>query len=100
VQEDNVVGTRSDRLTPKEIRIEALIVHGCKNRQIATRLKTTEQVIRNYLRNIYDKTGVSDRLGLVVFTFHHRVLVLLCYKRDTLLRLFWRCNLLGSTLME
>jgi DNA-binding CsgD family transcriptional regulator len=56
------------------MRIVALIVQGCKNREIATRLKTTEQVIKNYLRSIYDKTGVSDRLELALFTLHHRVL--------------------------
>ena len=68
-------GTRvRDRLTPKEMRIVALIVQGCKNREIALRLKTTEQVIKNYLRSIYDKTGVSDRLELALFTIHHRVL--------------------------
>ena len=73
--EDDMVGTRvRDRLTPKEMRIVALIVQGCKNREIATRLKTTEQVIKNYLRSIYDKTGVSDRLELALFTIHHRVL--------------------------
>jgi DNA-binding NarL/FixJ family response regulator len=73
--EDDLVGTRvRDRLTPKEMRIVALIVQGCKNREIAMRLKTTEQVIKNYLRSIYDKTGVSDRLELALFTIHHRVL--------------------------
>jgi DNA-binding NarL/FixJ family response regulator len=73
--EDDMVGTRvRDRLTPKEMRIVALIVQGCKNREIAIRLKTTEQVIKNYLRSIYDKTGVSDRLELALFTIHHRVL--------------------------
>lgn len=73
--EEDVVGTRvRDRLTPKEMRIVALIVQGCKNREIAIRLKTTEQVIKNYLRSIYDKTGVSDRLELALFTIHHRVL--------------------------
>ncbi len=74
-QEEDMVGTRvRDRLTPKEMRIVALIVQGCKNREIALRLKTTEQVIKNYLRSIYDKTGVSDRLELALFTIHHRVL--------------------------
>jgi DNA-binding NarL/FixJ family response regulator len=74
-QEEDMVGTRvRDRLTPKEMRIVALIVQGCKNREIAHRLKTTEQVIKNYLRSIYDKTGVSDRLELALFTIHHRVL--------------------------
>lgn len=73
--DEDLVGTRvRDRLTPKEMRIVALIVQGCKNREIATRLKTTEQVIKNYLRSIYDKTGVGDRLELALFTIHHRVL--------------------------
>jgi len=73
--EDDMVGTRVlHRLTPKEIRIVALIVQGGKNREIAIRLKTSEQVIKNYLRSIYDKTGVSDRLELALFTIHHRVL--------------------------
>ncbi len=73
--EEDLVGSRvRDRLTPKEMRIVALIVQGCKNREIATRLKTTEQVIKNYLRSIYDKTGVSDRLELALFTIHHRAL--------------------------
>jgi DNA-binding NarL/FixJ family response regulator len=73
--EEDMVGTRvRDRLTPKEMRIVALIVQGCKNREIANRLKTTEQVIKNYLRSIYDKTGVGDRLELALFTIHHRVL--------------------------
>jgi DNA-binding NarL/FixJ family response regulator len=73
--EEDMVGTRvRDRLTPKEMRIVALIVQGCKNREIANRLKTTEQVIKNYLRSVYDKTGVGDRLELALFTLHHRVL--------------------------
>src|SRR2546430_3310364 len=40
----------------------------------ATQLGTTEQVIKNYLRNVYDKIGVSDRLELALFTIHHRIL--------------------------
>ncbi|HEX4022859.1 MAG TPA: response regulator transcription factor [Acidobacteriaceae bacterium] len=63
------------RLTPKEMKIVALIVQGYKNKEIAAQLGTTEQVIKNYLRSIYDKTGVSDRLELALFTIHHRVLV-------------------------
>jgi DNA-binding NarL/FixJ family response regulator len=71
----DTVGARvRDRLTPKEMQIVALIAQGCKNKQIATQLNTKEQVIKNYLRSIYDKTGVSDRLELALFTIHHRVL--------------------------
>ena len=69
------VGTRvRDRLTPKEMQIVALIVQGCKNKDIAMQLGTKEQVIKNYLRSIYDKSGVSDRLELALFTIHHRAL--------------------------
>src|ERR1019366_3059421 len=73
--EEDLVGTRvRDRLTPEEMRIVALIVQGCKNREIALRLKTTEQVIKNYLRSIFDKAGVSDRLELALFTIRHPAL--------------------------
>ncbi len=74
-ENDDFVGARvRDRLTPKELRIVALIVQGYKNKEIATQLGTTEQVVKNYLRNVYDKIGVSDRLELALFTIHHRIL--------------------------
>jgi DNA-binding NarL/FixJ family response regulator len=73
--DNDMVGARvRDRLTPKELRIVALIVQGYKNKEIAGQLGTTEQVIKNYLRNVYDKIGVSDRLELALFTIHHRIL--------------------------
>jgi DNA-binding NarL/FixJ family response regulator len=75
MQAADSVGSRArDRLTPKEMQIVALIVQGCKNKDIAAQLGTKEQVIKNYLRSIYDKTGVSDRLELALFTIHHRAL--------------------------
>jgi DNA-binding NarL/FixJ family response regulator len=75
MSDNDMVGARvRDRLTPKELRIVALIVQGYKNKEIAVQLGTTEQVIKNYLRNVYDKIGVSDRLELALFTIHHRIL--------------------------
>ncbi len=82
------VGTRvRDRLTPKEMQIVALIVQGCKNKEIALQLGTKEQVIKNYLRGIYDKTGVSDRLELALFTIHHRVLAEAAARAGTLIEM-------------
>ncbi|MEO8726202.1 MAG: response regulator transcription factor [Acidobacteriaceae bacterium] len=73
--EADIVGARvRDRLTAKELRVVALIVQGFKNREIASRLSTSEQVVKNYLRSVYDKIGVSDRLELALFTIHHRIL--------------------------
>jgi DNA-binding NarL/FixJ family response regulator len=84
----DAVGSRvRDRLTVKEMQIVALIVQGCKNKHIATQLGTKEQVIKNYLRSIYDKSGVSDRLELALFTIHHRVLAEAAAKAGTLLQM-------------
>jgi DNA-binding NarL/FixJ family response regulator len=74
-EEEDLVGANVHaRLTAKELKIVSLIVQGMKNKEIAARLHTTEQVVKNYLRTIFDKTGVSDRLELALFTIHHRVL--------------------------
>jgi DNA-binding NarL/FixJ family response regulator len=62
------------RLTPRELQIVALICEGLKNKQIGSQLGTKEQVVKNYLRSIYAKMGVSDRLELALFTVHHRAL--------------------------
>ena len=84
---DDVGARVRDRLTPKEMQIVALIVQGRKNKDIAAQLNTKEQVIKNYLRSIYDKIGVSDRLELALFTLHHRVLAEAAAKAGTLIQM-------------
>ncbi len=72
---EDLVGIRvRDRLSEKELRIVAAVVRGYKNREIADQLYTTEQVIKNALRVVFDKIGVSDRLELALFVLHHRML--------------------------
>jgi DNA-binding NarL/FixJ family response regulator len=72
---EDLVGARvRKRLSDRELRIIGAIVQGYKNREIAGQLLTTEQVIKNALRNIFDKIGVSDRLELALFVVHHRIL--------------------------
>ena len=74
--ESDMIGERArNRLSRKELQIIGLLVQGYKNREIAEELHNTEQVIKNYLRSIFDKTGVSDRLELALFTLHHRILL-------------------------
>ncbi|MBZ5704643.1 MAG: response regulator transcription factor [Acidobacteriia bacterium] len=62
------------QLTPKESLIVSCVTQGMKNREIALRVGTTEQVVKNYLRKVYDKLGVADRLELALFCLHNRVL--------------------------
>src|SRR3977135_1917345 len=61
-------------LTPKESLIVSCVTQGMKNKEIALRVGTTEQVVKNYLRKVYDKLGVADRLELALYFLHHRVL--------------------------
>ncbi|HET7207790.1 MAG TPA: response regulator transcription factor [Terriglobales bacterium] len=62
------------QLTPKESLIVSCVTQGMKNKEIAVRVGTTEQVVKNYLRKVYDKLGVADRLELALYCLHHRVL--------------------------
>ena len=51
----------------------ACVTQGMKNKEIALRVGTTEQVVKNYLRKVYDKLGVADRLELALYCLNHRV---------------------------
>jgi DNA-binding NarL/FixJ family response regulator len=62
------------KLSPKEMAIIACITQGKRNKEIAYQLGTTEQVIKNYLRKIYDKLGVSDRLELALYCLHNKII--------------------------
>lgn len=61
-------------LNDKEMLIVSCVTQGMKNKEIAHEVGTTEQVVKNYLRKIYDKLGVSDRLELALYCVHHRLL--------------------------
>jgi two-component system, NarL family, nitrate/nitrite response regulator NarL len=70
-----LVNPRSQpRLSPKEMAIITCITQGKRNKEIAFQLGTTEQVIKNYLRKIYDKLGVSDRLELALYCLHNKII--------------------------
>ena len=62
------------QLSPKELTIISCITRGMRNKEIASQVGTTEQVVKNYLRKIYDKLGVSDRLELALYCLHHQIL--------------------------
>src|ERR1700678_2968417 len=61
------------QLTPKEALIVSCVTQGMKNKEIAVRVGTTEQVVKNYLRKVYDKLGVADRLELALYCLSHHV---------------------------
>src|SRR6266568_3337040 len=74
-QEAALVNPRTrPRLSPKEMAIITYITEGKRNKEIAFQVGTTEQVIKNYLRKIYDKIGVSDRLELALYCLRNKTI--------------------------
>jgi two-component system, NarL family, nitrate/nitrite response regulator NarL len=60
-------------LSSKELSIVTFITQGKHNKEIAFQLGTTEQVIKNYLRKIYDKLGVTHRIELARYGLRHEL---------------------------
>lgn len=56
----------SAEFTVREKEISFLMVEGLTNKQIADRLYISEGTVKNYISNIYDKTGIHDRVKLIV----------------------------------
>jgi len=63
----------ADTLTQREKSVIACLVQGLPNREISRRLFIAEQTVKNHLRSIFDKVGVSDRLELVLYALHQRL---------------------------
>lgn len=61
-------------LSPKQKTIITGITRGMRNKEIAYEMGTSEQVIKNYLRKIYDKLGIEDRVELALFSLHNKMI--------------------------
>jgi DNA-binding NarL/FixJ family response regulator len=59
----NCSGTPSNR----EQRVIELVAQGLKNREVADEIGTSEHVVKNYLRTIYDKLGLWNRVELALW---------------------------------
>ena len=57
----------SSTLSPKEEQIIMLVANGMKNHDIAKAIGTTTNMIKSYLRRIFDKTGTWTRLELALW---------------------------------
>jgi DNA-binding NarL/FixJ family response regulator len=51
----------------REQRVIQLVAEGMKNREVADAIGTTEHVVKNYLRVIYDKLGLWNRVELALW---------------------------------
>jgi len=55
------------RPSEREQRVIELVAQGLKNSEVAQAIGTTEHVVKNYLRAIYDKLGLWNRVELALW---------------------------------
>ena len=53
-------------LSPRELQVSALLVNGDTNKLIASKLKVSEQTVKNQVRAIYKKIGASYRIQAIL----------------------------------
>jgi DNA-binding NarL/FixJ family response regulator len=54
-------------LSPRQQQVIELVARGLKNSEVAEIIGTTEYVVKNYLRVIYDKLGFWNRVELALW---------------------------------
>jgi DNA-binding NarL/FixJ family response regulator len=63
----------SRALSEREEKVVALVAAGMTNAEVAAEVGTTDHVVKNYLRVIYDKLGLWNRLELALWWEHRRM---------------------------
>jgi len=62
---EGLYGTRKP--SPRQQQVIELVAQGLKNSEVADAIGTTEYVIKNHLRVIYDKLGLWNRVELALW---------------------------------
>jgi len=62
---------RSDKLTPREREVAALVARGLSNRAIAIELVITEATAERHVGNVFAKLGLGSRAQLAVWAHEH-----------------------------
>jgi HD-GYP domain-containing protein (c-di-GMP phosphodiesterase class II)/DNA-binding CsgD family transcriptional regulator len=58
-------------LSDREVEILRLLARGLSRRQLASQLVLSEHTVRHHLEHIYNKLGVSTRVGAALFAIEH-----------------------------
>ena len=62
--------SRNFGLSPREMQILQGLVEGLPNKEIARSFGISEQTVKHHISSIFDKTGMSNRLELVIFSIN------------------------------
>jgi DNA-binding NarL/FixJ family response regulator len=64
-------GRDENGLTERELEIVRLVASGFKNKEVGQTLTISERTVKTHLTNIFQKLGVRDRVGLVMYALRH-----------------------------
>lgn len=67
-------GQRDTRLSNREMEVVRCVAMGLRNKEVADKLGVSEATVKNHLTSIYSKLGVSDRLELILYAIHNKVI--------------------------
>ena len=67
-------GKEKPLLSDRELEVVQLVAQGFQNKEIGEKLFISDNTVKNHLHNIFDKLGVSDRLELMLYAIHHRLI--------------------------
>ena len=70
---DTDVGSvrQENGLTERELEIVRLVASGYKNKEVGSALSISERTVKTHLTNVFQKLGVRDRVGLVMYALKH-----------------------------
>ena len=58
-------------LSKREVEVLGLVIRGLSNRQMAEALFVSPKTVDHHIQHIYDKIGVSTRVGATLFALQH-----------------------------
>jgi len=65
--------TREMRLSGREMEVVRCVAMGLRNKEVADKLGVSEATVKNHLTSIYTKLGVGDRLELILYAIHNKL---------------------------
>ena len=60
-------------LSTRELEVVRCVSMGLRNKEVADKLGVSEATVKNHLTSVYSKLGVSDRLELILYAIHNRM---------------------------
>jgi two-component system, NarL family, nitrate/nitrite response regulator NarL len=67
LRREEAIEQAAELLTPRELELVRLVARGLHNKEIARELAIAEGTVKIHLHNIYEKTGVDNRIALTLW---------------------------------